>query len=45
MKSDIITPADSLLESVREEPMVKKFLETFRGDIAMVKPPKGDDNK
>jgi DNA polymerase-3 subunit gamma/tau len=44
-KSDIIKPADTLLESAREEPLVKKFLETFRGDIAMVKPPKGDDNK
>jgi DNA polymerase-3 subunit gamma/tau len=55
-KSDIIKPAetsrpverrpsDSLMDSVREEPMVKKFLETFRGDIAQVKPPKGDDNK
>jgi DNA polymerase-3 subunit gamma/tau len=45
-KSDIIKPADnSLLESARQDPQVKKFLETFRGDIAMVKPPKGDDNK
>jgi DNA polymerase-3 subunit gamma/tau len=44
-KSDIIKPSDGLLESVREDPTVKKFLEIFRGDIAMVKPPKGDDNK
>jgi len=56
VKSDIIKPAeasrpvdrrpsDSLMEFVREEPIVKKFLETFRGDIAQVKPPKGEDNK
>ena len=38
-------PSDSLMESVREEPMVKKFLETFRGDIAQVKPPKGENDK
>jgi DNA polymerase-3 subunit gamma/tau len=55
-KSDIIKPAetsrpverrpsDSLMDSVREEPMVKKFLETFRGDIAQVKPPKGENDK
>jgi len=56
MKSDIIKPvepsrpverrpSDSLMDSVREEPMVKKFLETFRGDIKQVKPPKGEDDK
>jgi DNA polymerase-3 subunit gamma/tau len=56
VKSDIIKPAepsasvdrrpsDSLMELVREEPIVKKFLETFRGDLAQVKPPKGEDNK
>ena len=56
VKSDIIKPAeasrpvdrrpsDSLMEFVREEPIVKKFLETFRGDIAQVKPPKKEDNK
>jgi DNA polymerase-3 subunit gamma/tau len=55
-KSDIIKPAeisrpverrpsDSLMDSVREEPMVKKFLETFRGDLAQVKPPKGENDK
>ncbi len=54
VKSDIIKredlsrpperrPSDSLMESVREEPLVRKFLETFRGDIAQVKPPKGED--
>jgi DNA polymerase-3 subunit gamma/tau len=30
------------LSSAREEPLVKRFLEVFRGDIAQVKPPKGD---
>jgi DNA polymerase-3 subunit gamma/tau len=56
VKSDILKPAetsrpverrpsDSLMDSVREEPMVKKFLETFRGDIAQVKPPKGENDK
>jgi len=33
------------MDSAREEPMVKKFLETFRGDIAQVKPPKGEKDK
>jgi len=33
------------MDSAREEPMVKKFLETFRGDIKQVKPPKGEDDK
>ena len=57
VKSDIIQPAepnrpldrrvasDSLIESVREEPIVKKFLETFRGDLAQVRPPKGEDDQ
>jgi DNA polymerase III gamma/tau subunit len=29
-------------DSVREEPLVKKFLEVFRGDVAQVKPSKGE---
>ena len=33
---------DSSLNSVKEEPLVKRFLEVFRGDIAQVKPPKGE---
>lgn len=33
---------DSSLNSAREEPLVKRFLEVFRGDIAQVKPPKGE---
>jgi DNA polymerase-3 subunit gamma/tau len=33
---------DESLSSAREEPLVKRFLEVFRGDIAQVKPPKGD---
>ena len=30
------------LNSAREEPLVRRFLEVFRGDIAQVKPPKGE---
>ena len=30
------------LQSAKEEPMVKRFLEVFRGDIAQVKPAKGE---
>jgi DNA polymerase-3 subunit gamma/tau len=30
------------LNSAREEPLVKRFLEVFRGDIAQVKPPRGE---
>jgi DNA polymerase III subunit gamma/tau len=33
---------DASLSSAREEPLVKRFLEVFRGDIAQVKPPKGE---
>jgi DNA polymerase-3 subunit gamma/tau len=33
---------DASLNSAREEPLVKRFLEVFRGDIAQVKPPKGE---
>src|SRR5688572_22236076 len=33
---------DTSLNSAREEPLVKRFLEVFRGDIAQVKPPKGE---
>jgi DNA polymerase-3 subunit gamma/tau len=33
---------DKSLSSAKEEPLVKRFLEVFRGDIAQVKPPKGD---
>jgi DNA polymerase-3 subunit gamma/tau len=29
-------------ETVKEEPLVKRFLEVFRGDLAQVKPVKGD---
>ena len=32
----------SPLSSAKEEPLVRRFLEVFRGDIAQVKPPKGD---
>jgi DNA polymerase-3 subunit gamma/tau len=40
--SPIRKPDDSTLNSAREEPLVKSFLEVFRGDIAQVKPPKGE---
>jgi DNA polymerase-3 subunit gamma/tau len=33
---------DGSLNSAKEEPLVKRFLEVFRGDIAQVKPPKGE---
>jgi DNA polymerase-3 subunit gamma/tau len=38
------TPLDSGtgLESAKEEPLVKRFLEVFRGDLAQVKPAKGE---
>ncbi len=29
-------------ESAKDEPLVKRFLEVFRGDIAQVKPAKGE---
>jgi len=34
----------SALESAREEPLVKRFLEVFRGDLAQVKPVKGESS-
>jgi DNA polymerase-3 subunit gamma/tau len=54
--SDIIKPVgpnaherraaqSSLVDSAKEDKFVKSFLETFRGDIAQVKPPKGEDEK
>jgi DNA polymerase-3 subunit gamma/tau len=33
---------DNALNSAKEEPLVRRFLEVFRGDIAQVKPPKGE---
>jgi DNA polymerase III gamma/tau subunit len=30
------------MESAREEPLVKRFLEVFRGDLAQIKPAKGE---
>jgi len=29
-------------EGAKDEPLVKKFLEVFRGDIAQIKPAKGE---
>ncbi|HET9220755.1 MAG TPA: DNA polymerase III subunit gamma/tau [Terriglobia bacterium] len=40
--STILRTDDTSLNSAREEPLVKRFLEVFRGDIAQVKPPKGE---
>jgi DNA polymerase-3 subunit gamma/tau len=34
--------AGQTMESAREEPLVKRFLEVFRGDLAQVKPSKGE---
>ena len=33
---------DNALSSAKEEPLVRRFLEVFRGDIAQVKPSKGE---
>jgi transposase len=30
------------VENVKDEPLVKRFLEVFRGDVAQVKPAKGE---
>jgi DNA polymerase-3 subunit gamma/tau len=32
----------TVLENAREEPLVKRFLEVFRGDLAQIKPAKGE---
>ncbi len=34
--------SENALESARQEPLVKRFLEVFRGDLAQVKPVKGE---
>ena len=34
--------AGNVIDTVREEPLVKRFLEVFRGDLAQVKPAKGE---
>ena len=36
------TPNTTSVESAKDEPLVKKFLEVFRGDLAQVKPAKGE---
>jgi DNA polymerase-3 subunit gamma/tau len=36
------TVGDNAMDSARQEPLVKSFLAVFRGDIAQVKPPKGE---
>jgi hypothetical protein len=30
------------LDAAKDEPLVKRFLEVFRGDVAQVKPSKGE---
>jgi DNA polymerase-3 subunit gamma/tau len=35
-------PSGNALQTAKEEPQVKRFLEVFRGDIAQVKPAKGE---
>jgi DNA polymerase III gamma/tau subunit len=40
--SETQAASGSILESARDEPLVKRFLEVFRGDIAQVKPAKGE---
>jgi hypothetical protein len=38
-----LPPADATAaENARDEPLVKRFLEVFRGDLAQVKPAKGE---
>jgi hypothetical protein len=32
----------SNLDAAKNEPLVKRFLEVFRGDVAQVKPTKGE---
>ena len=34
-----VTPS---VQSAKEEPLTKKFLEVFRGDLAQIKPAKGE---
>lgn len=36
------TPNGASVESAKDEPLVKRFLEVFRGDLAQVKPAKGE---
>jgi DNA polymerase-3 subunit gamma/tau len=49
MKKQTSTPpgekaSSGSVESAREEPLVKRFLEVFRGDLAQVKPVKGEQS-
>ena len=34
--------AEVVADNAKDEPLVKKFLEVFRGDIAQIKPAKGE---
>lgn len=36
------SPNGTLLENAKEEPLVQRFLEVFRGDLAQIKPAKGE---
>jgi DNA polymerase-3 subunit gamma/tau len=44
MKEQQITKGSVAPENAKDEPLVKRFLEVFRGDIAQVKPVKGDQS-
>ena len=35
-------PASRIMDAAKDEPLVKRFLEVFRGDVAQVKPSKGE---
>ena len=44
MKEQQMMKGSVASENAKDEPLVKKFLEVFRGDIAQVKPVKGDQS-
>ena len=37
-----LSKTEGAVGNAKEEPLVKKFLEVFRGDIAQIKPAKGE---
>jgi hypothetical protein len=42
MKEQSTPSATPSVQSAKEEPLTKKFLEVFRGDLAQIKPTKGE---
>jgi len=42
MKEQSTPSATPSVQSAKEEPLTKKFLEVFRGDLAQIKPAKGE---